>query len=159
MAYRAGWLGCLAVAASLGGSAAAAAPADCLSYRDNPQVAACANQYGPNGPSRRPAASVAVAPSPSARMVADAELRSVPVVIAAKAAPATTAAAPETPSFTVDRQILTNTVVVGALSGTLLMLVAFGFWRWGATLVKDCPWCASKISRSAHTCPRCFRAL
>jgi len=150
-------MGCLAVAASLGCGGAAAAPGDCLGYRDNPHVAACANQYGASGPSRHSA--VSAAPPQSTRVVADEELRSVPVVIAAKAAPAPAAAVPETPSFAVDRQILTNTVVIGALAGTLLILVAIGFWRLGVALMKDCPWCASKIRRSAHTCPRCFRAL
>jgi hypothetical protein len=159
MANRMGWMECLAVAAILGWGGATAAPGDCLSYRDNPHVAACANQYGPSGPPRRSAVSAPAAPSQSIRVVADAELRSVPVVVAVKAAPATPVALPESPSFTVDRQILTNTVVIGALAGTLLILVALGFWRWGTTLLKDCPWCASKISRSAHTCPRCFRAL
>ncbi len=133
---------------------------DCLSYRDNPHVAACANQYGQavrgrsaasaQPGSRRPRRNrFAHCPSP--------ELKSVPVVVAVKAT-AAPAPEPETPTFTVDRQVLTNTVIIGAIAGSLLMLVALGFWRWGSTLLKDCPWCASKISRSAHTCPSCFRA-
>ncbi len=159
MAKRVGWMGYLAFAATLGWGEGAAAPADCLTYRDNPHVAACANQYGPSNPPRRSAEPIAAPVPRSVRVIAGAELKSVPVVVAVKAAAAAPAPVPETPMFTVDRQILTNTVVVGALAGTLLVLVALGVWRWGATLVRDCPWCASKISRSAQTCPRCFRAL
>ena len=157
MTFPTGWAGGLLVAATLGFGNAAAAPADCLAYRDNPHIAACANQYGPIGTPRP--SDVAAARSPAVHVTAGAELKSVPVVIAARAAPAAPAPAPESPAFTVDRQVLTNTVVVGALAGTLLVLVALGFWRWGAMLLKDCPWCASKINRSAQTCPRCFRAL
>jgi hypothetical protein len=155
--FRTRWAGGLLVAATLGFGDAAAAPADCLAYRDNPHIAACANRYGPSGAPRP--SDVTPPRSPAGRVTADAELRSVPVVLAAKAAPAAPAPAPEAPVFTVDRRVLTNTVVVGALAGTLLVLVALGVWRWGAMLLKDCPWCASKISRSAQTCPRCFRAL
>ncbi len=158
MTFRGGWAG-LVLAAVLGWGHAAAAPGDCLAYRDNPHVAACANQYGPSGAPRNSAAALPAPAPQSARAMADGELRSVPVVVAAKAAPAAPPPPPETPLFTVDRKVLTYTVVAGALAGTLLVLVALGAWRWGSTLVKDCPWCASKISRSAQTCPRCFRAL
>jgi hypothetical protein len=91
------------------------------------------------------------------RVVADAELKSVPVVIA-RAAPAP-APEPPAPAFAVDRQLLTNTVVAGAVAASLLVLATLGFWRWGATLRRDCPWCASKISKSAHTCSHCFRVV
>ena len=82
-----------------------------------------------------------------------------PVVIARKAAAPEPAPVPETPMFTVDRQVLTNTVVIGAVAGSLLIIVALGAWRFGSSLLRDCPWCSSRISKSAQTCPRCFRAL
>lgn len=153
----------VAVSLLLGFGSAAAAPGDCLAYRDNPHVAACANQYGQTGVAPRaqtahalPAASAAPVQG-TVRETADPELKSVPVVVAAKAAPA--APAPETPTFTVDRQVLTNTVIIGAVAGSLLIVIALGAWRVGSTLLKTCPWCSSRINRSAHTCPRCFRAL
>jgi hypothetical protein len=153
----------------LGSRIAGAAPGDCLAYRDNPHVAACANQYGQPGAAgqqgvARPRAPQVVATTPSApvsgavQVIADAELKSVPVVVGVKAAQAP-APVPETPTFTVDSQVLTNTVIIGAVAGSLLILVALGAWRWGSSLLRDCPWCSSRISRSAHTCPRCFRAL
>jgi hypothetical protein len=55
--------------------------------------------------------------------------------------------------------LLTNTVVAGAVAASLLILATLGFWRWGATLRRDCPWCGSKISKAAHTCSRCFRVV
>ncbi len=152
----------VAVSLLLGFGSAAAAPDDCLAYRDNPHVAACANQYGQPGAAPRPrtahvAPALPAAPLPSAvPVVADADLKSVPVVVAVKSAPAP---APETPMFTVDREVLTNTVIIGAVAGSLLIVIALGVWRVGSTLLKTCPWCSSRINRSAHTCPRCFRAL
>ena len=78
----------LAVAVALVSGSTAAAPADCLAYRDNPHVAACANQYGQAIPSARSRSPVTPrSPSPkSVRAVADSELKSVPVVVAVKAA-------------------------------------------------------------------------
>lgn len=155
-----------AAAITLASGSATAAPQDCLTYRDNPHIAACANQYGQSGsPARsrtaatpgQPVLAPSVQPA-AARVVADPELKSVPVVVAVKAASGP-APEPEAPKFTVDRQVLTTTVVIGAIAGSLLILVALGFWRWGLTLLKNCPWCATKISRSAHTCPSCFRAI
>src|SRR4029453_5071120 len=145
---------------------AVAAPNDCLAYRDNPHVAACANQHEHGAASRLRATNFASTapgrspPNPSeVRVIADAELKSVPVVIATKAPAPAPAPTPETPMFTVDRQALTNTVVIGAVAGSLLIIVALGAWRYGSSLLRDCPWCSSRISKSAHTCPRCFRAL
>lgn len=157
MTPRAGWWAWAAILA-LVAAGAAAAPVDCLTLRDNSRVAACANQYGQAAPARaRPATAPPVATGIPA--AAESDLKSVPVVVAVKTAPVAPPPAPEAPMFTVDRQVLTNTIIVGALAGSLLILVALGFWRWGSTLVKDCPWCASKISRSAQTCPHCFRQL
>ena len=165
MTSRGALVSLVAASVLLSLGSAVAAPGDCLAYRDNPHVAACAKQYGQELPVRprvpQVAAVTPLAPAPAAgaaRADADGELRSVPVIVALKAAPAP-ATVPETPAFTVDRQVLTNTVIIGAVAGSLLILVALGAWRWGSTLLKDCPWCSSRISRSAHTCPRCFRAL
>jgi hypothetical protein len=152
----------LAIALALGSGGAVAAPNDCLAYRDNPQVAACANQYEHGAGSRLRGTHVASnVPTRSAdvRVIADPELKSVPVVIAKKAAATEAAPVPETPMFSVDRQVLTNTVVIGAVAGSLLIIVALGAWRFGSSLLRDCPWCSSRISKSAQTCPRCFRAL
>ena len=154
----------VAVSLLLGCGSAAAAPDDCLAYRDNPHVAACANQYGQQGVAPGPrtthlAPASPAAPVPSADRGADPELKSVPVVVAVKTAPGDPAPAPETPMIAVDRQVLTNTVIVGAVAGSLLIVIALGAWRLGSTLRKTCPWCSSRINRSAHTCPRCFRAL
>jgi len=158
MTNRAAGIWMIAAGVALGSADAFAAPADCLSYRDNPHVAACANQYGQAVPAARPRIVVAQPAPKSVPVASEPELKSVPVVVAVKAA-AVPSPAPETPTFTVDRQVLLNTVIVGAVAGSLLVLIALGAWRWGSTLVKDCPWCASKISRSAQTCPRCFRQL
>jgi hypothetical protein len=140
---------------------APAAPADCLAYRDNPHVAACANQYGEGqgGPAARSRAAFAPPTPKSVPAASEPELKFVPVVVAAKPAAPAPSPEPAAPAFTVDRQVLLNTVIIGAVAGSLLVLVALGAWRLGSTLVKDCPWCASKIARSAQTCPRCFRQL
>ena len=83
-------------------------------------------------------------------------MRTVAVNRGPKPAPAP---APEAPTFTVDRTMLTNTIVAGAVGGSLLILVALGAWRWGSTLKKACPYCGSRVSRSATSCRRCFRAF
>lgn len=139
----------------------AVAPGDCLTYPDNPRVASCANQYGPSGGGYRPRITPAPAPTqPTTDSVAmgnDSELRTVAVNRAPK--PAAPAAQPEGPMFAVDRAVLTNTVIAGAVGGSLLVLVALGFWRWGLTLTKACPYCSSKMSRTAQSCRSCFRGV
>ena len=159
MTNRAAGIWMLAAGVALASADALAAPADCLNYRDNPHVAACANQYGQGVPAARSRTVVAQSPPKSVPVASEPELKSVPVVVAVKVAVPAPSPEPETPTFTVDRQVLLNTVIVGAVAGSLLVLIALGAWRWGSTLVKDCPWCASKISRSAQTCPSCFRQL
>jgi hypothetical protein len=166
MTLSASHWGLLAVTLALGSGSAVAAPNDCLAYRDNPHVAACANQYDHGAASRLRGTNVAStapgrsAPNPSeVHVIADPDLKSVPVVIATKAPAPAPAPIPETPMFTVDRQALANTVVIGAVAGSLLIIIALGAWRFGSSLLRDCPWCSSRISKSAHTCPRCFRAL
>ena len=161
--------GLFAVALALGPGRAVAAPDECLAYRDNPQVAACANHYGRGSPSPARGLNIATTASLSSspagstsagvRVIADPELKSVPVVVAKKASATPPAPVPDTPMFTVDRQVLTNTVVIGAAAASVLIIIALGAWRFGASLLKNCPWCSSRISKSAHTCPRCFRAL
>jgi hypothetical protein len=140
------------------GSLWAAAPADCLTYRNNPQVAACANQYGPSGGGYRPKSMPTPTP-PAALSVAlgkDSELRTVAVNRGPKPPPAPE---PESATFAVDRAALTNTVIAGAIGGSVLVLVALGFWRWGSKLTKACPYCSSKMGRSARSCRFCFRAV
>ncbi len=140
------------------GSLWAAAPADCLTYPDNPRIAACANQYGPSGGGYRPKSTPApaVAAPKSEPVGKDSELQTVAVNRGPKPPPAPE---PEAPVFAVDRAALTNTVIAGAIGGSLLVLVALGFWRWGSTLTKACPYCGVKVSRSAHSCRSCFRAV
>jgi len=137
-----------------------AAPEECLTYPDNPRVAACANQYGygPSAAGPRPRATAAPAPQASQPAPAgkDSELPTVAVNRAPKPAPAP---GPEPEHFAVDTTMLTNTVVAGAVGGLLLVVVALGAWRWGPTLKKACPYCGTKLSRSATSCRRCFRAL
>ena len=161
MTRRAGltWFA-VASAVTLASGTVVAAPQDCLSYGDNPRVAACANQYGygPSAAGPRPRSTPATA-QPTNRPVPagkDSELRTVVVNRGPKPAPPPE---PEPPTFAVDRTMLTNTVVAGAIGGSLLVLVAFGAWRWGSTLKKACPYCGTKMSRSATSCRRCFRAL
>jgi len=161
--------GLFAVARGLGPVTAVAAPDECLAYRDNPHVAACANQYGHGSPSRARGPNIATTASissgqaastpPGVLVIADPDLKSVPVVVAKTASATAPAPVPDTPMFTVDRQVLTNTVVIGAVAGSVLIVIALGAWRFGSSLLKDCPWCSSRISKGAHTCPRCFRAL
>lgn len=148
----------LAATLSLPFGSVLGAPADCLNYRDNPQVAACANAYGPSTTTPRPHAAP-VAPAPVTRSVqvgATSDLRAVAVVPGGKLP-----AAPEPPpqTFLVDRAALTNTIIAGAIGGCLLVLVALGAWRWGSTLKRACPHCGSKISRSARSCRHCFRSV
>jgi hypothetical protein len=140
------------------GSVWAAAPADCLTYRNNPQVAACANQYGPSGGGYRPKSTPTPTPAVALSVAVgkDSELRTVAVNRGPKPPPAPE---PESPTFVVDRAALTNTVIAGAVGGSLLVLVALGFWRWGSTLTKACPYCSSKMRRSARSCRSCFRAV
>ncbi len=154
-----GWM--LAAALSLPHGGLLAAPEDCLSRGNNAEIAACANQYNPGSatPRARPAS-----PTPSSP-----QLRSVPVqagsqnelrtVTVAPGGNAPPAPEPEGLKFEVDRKVLTYTVILGAVGGILLILAGIGFWSWGASLKRSCPWCASKISRSVHACPRCFRAV
>lgn len=150
----------LSAVISLASAGLLAAPGECLKYPDNPSVAACANQYGygPSAAGPRPHSTPGQA-QPAGRAVVvgkDAELRTVAVDRGPKPAPAP---APEAPTFTVDRTMLTNTIVAGAVGGSLLILVALGAWRWGSTLKKACPYCGSRVSRSATSCRRCFRAF
>ena len=152
-----GWV--LTATLSLPFGSLSATPQDCLAYKDNPHVAACANQYGygPSAAGLRPRSADAPA-RPRAQPIqttSDSELRTVAVVRGGKPPPAPE---PEGPTFAVDRTVLTNTVVAGAVGASLLVLVAMGVWRWSLTLTKKCPYCDSKMSRSAHSCRRCFRA-
>jgi hypothetical protein len=152
-----GWT--LSALISLGSASLLAAPDECLKYPDNPSVAACANQYGygPSAAGPRPRSSAAPAqPGHSVAGAKDAELRTVAVNRGPKAPPPPE---PEPPRFAVDRTMLTNTVVAGAIGGLLLILVALGGWRWASTLKKACPYCGAKVSRSAASCRRCFRAF
>jgi hypothetical protein len=153
-----GWV--LSATLSLGSGSLSAAPAECLGYRDNPRVAACANQYGygPSAAGPRPRSTPGTAqptnqPVPAAK---DSELRTVAVNRGPKPPPPPE---PEPQTFAVDRTMLTNTVVAGAVGGSLLILVALGAWRFGSMLKKACPYCSTKMSRSATSCRRCFRAL
>jgi hypothetical protein len=153
-----GWV--LFAGLSLMSGSLLAAPDECLTYPDNPLVAACANQYGygPSAAGPRPRSTAAPAqpadrPAPAGK---DSELRAVAVNRAPKPAPAPE---PEPQHFAVDRTMLTNTVVAGAVGGLLLIVVALGAWRWGSTLKKACPYCGTKLGRSATSCRRCFRAL
>jgi hypothetical protein len=137
-----------------------AAPDECLGYPDNPRVAACANHYGygPSAAGPRPRSTPGTA-QPTNRSVPagkDSELRTVVVNRGPKPAPPPE---PEPPTFAVDRTMLTNTVVAGAIGGSLLILVALVAWRWGSMLKKACPYCSTKMSRSATSCRRCFRAV
>jgi hypothetical protein len=148
----------LAATLSLASGSLFAGPEECLTRGGNVEVAACANQYGPGTPSSRPR-SAPVKEVPRALPVptrAEPELQTVAVSRGGKAPPTLE---PEGPKFAVDRGILNDTVIAGAVGGTLLVLVAVALWRWGSTLKRACPWCASKISRSARSCPRCFRAI
>jgi hypothetical protein len=149
----------LAATLSLVSGSLLAAPNECLSYPDNPRVAACANQYGygPSAAGLRPRSTPSA--QPAARPVLagnDSELRTVSVDRGPKPAPPPE---PEPVTIAVDRTMLTNTVVASAIGGALLIVVAFGAWRWRSTLTKACPYCSARISRSATSCRRCFRAL
>lgn len=153
-----GWV--LSVGLSLASGSLLAAPAECLSYPDNPRVAACANQYG-YGPSAagtrsRSTATPAQATGQPVAAGKEPEFRTVMVNRGPKPAPAPE---PEPPTFAVDRTMLTNTVVAGAVGGLLLIVAALGAWRWSSTLKKACPYCSTKVSRSATSCRRCFRAF
>lgn len=159
-----GWV--LSATLSLGSGSLSAAPEECLGYPDNPRVAACANHqygYGPSAAGPRPRSTPGTATpataQPANRPVQagkDSELRTVVVNRGPKPPPPPE---PEPPTFAVDRTMLTNTVVAGAVGGSLLILVALGAWRWGSMLKKACPYCGTKMSRSATSCRRCFRAL
>ncbi len=153
-----GWV--LSALLSLGSGSLSAAPDECLGYPDNPRVTACANRYGygPSAAGPRPRSTPGTAqpgnqPVPASK---DSELRTVAVSRGPKPPPPPE---PEPPTFAVDRTMLTNTVVTGAVGGSLLILVALGAWRWGSMLKKACPYCGTKMSRSATSCRRCFRAL
>lgn len=154
-----GWV--LSATLSLTSGSLSAAPEECLGYPDNPRVAACANQYGygPSAAGPRPRSTSANA-SPAGGSVPtakDSELRTVAVNRAPKPSPP--APEPGAPTFAIDRTMLTNTVVAGAVGGLLLILVSLGAWRWSSMLKKACPYCSAKMSRSATSCRRCFRAL
>ena len=149
----------LAVVLSLFSGRLLAAPAECLRYPDNPSIAACANQYSPGSPVPGPRPTPLAQPrTQSVPVGPDTELRTVAVVVGGKATPQP-APVPEGPMFEVDRAALTNTIIAGAVAGSLLILVAIGFWRWGSTLTKACPYCGTKMNRSAQACRRCFRAV
>ena len=153
---RPSWI--LAATLALSSGSLPAAPVECLSYSDNPRVAACANQYGygPSAAGLRPRSSTPAEPARSVPVGKDAELRTVAVNREPKPAP------PPEPgplTFDVDRSGLINTVLAGAAGALLLVLAAFGVWRWGPTLKKACPYCGSKLGLKATSCRRCFRAV
>jgi hypothetical protein len=105
------------------GSLWAAAAGDCLTYPDNPRVAACANQYGPSGGGYRPKSTPTATP-PATLSVAvgkDSELRTVAVNRGPKPPPAPE---PESPTFAVDRAALTNTVIAGAVGGSVVLVAS-----------------------------------
>ncbi|MEO8676895.1 MAG: hypothetical protein ABI569_15075 [Casimicrobiaceae bacterium] len=153
----AGWMLTATLSLPFGGLLAVT-PEECLTYPDNPRIAACANRFGPGStaPQPRTAPAQALPRTRSVPVALDTELRTVAVIPGGKSRPAPE---PEPQRFAVDRAALTNTIIAGAIGGSLLVLVALGFWRWGSTLTKACPYCGTKMSRSAHACRRCFRAV
>ena len=158
--YALGWV--LVALLSLTVGRAQAAPDECLSYRDNPSVAACANKYGygPAAAGLRPRSSAAQ-PNTAARSVPagpGSEFRTVAVIPGGRPAPAK-APEPESPIFEIDTAVLTNTIIAGVIAGSLLILAALGAWRWGSTMTKACPYCGAKMARSSHACRSCFRAV
>ena len=144
---------------SLSSGSLLAGPEDCLTFRDNPHVAACANQYGPGSSTSRsrPAPSPVASQARAVQTAADSDLRTVAVIRGGKP-PTPIPEEPPRQTFAVDRTALTDTVIAGAVGGSLLVLVALGVWRWSRKLTKSCPYCGSKMSLSARSCRRCFRA-
>jgi len=121
--YAMGWV--LATLLCLALGRASAAPDECLNYRDNPSVAACANKYGygPAAAASRPRSSAAAPAIVAPRSVpvgSSSELLTVAVVPGGRPAPAP-APEPERAVFDVDSAILTNTIVAGVIAGSLLM--------------------------------------
>jgi hypothetical protein len=135
-----------------------AGPEECLSRQSNAEVAACANQFGPNSSSTRARSGKPSDPSGSRSVQASVAVEPRAVLVARGGKPAP-APEPQGPKFDVDREVLTNTIIAGTVGGTLLVLAAFGIWRWRSTLKRSCPWCAARISRTVRSCPRCFRAI
>jgi hypothetical protein len=147
----------LAAAFALPWGNAFAAPDECLRYPDNPTVAACASQYGPGSPGPRARGSAAAQPgNRSVPVKLGSELRTVAVV---PGGPPPPAPEPPPPTIAVDHEALIYTIVAGAVGASLLILAAFGAWKWSATLTKPCPYCGARLSRSAHACRSCFRAV
>src|SRR4029453_11459948 len=133
---RPGWV--LFAGLSLMSGSLLAAPDECLTYPDNPRVAACANQYGygPSAAGPRPRSTVAPAqpasqPAPAGK---DSELRTVAVSRGPKPA---TPPEPEPEHFAVDRSMLTNTVVAGGRCGGFVVVGGVGARGWGGAAEKN----------------------
>ncbi len=152
-----GWVGALWIAFPV--ATVTAVPQDCLALRANADVASCANRYAPGTPAAH-ARAVHDASAATALPVRGndyAELIAVPVVPAR--APAPPPAPERHESYSVDRTDLVNIVAAGVGGTLVLVLAGLGVWRLAAANSKACPHCGSKISRGAHSCRHCFRAV
>ncbi len=149
------WLLACSVAACA--TVASAGPEECLTLRDNPAVATCANKYAPgtfplvNTSPRHPPRiehqpvqtderwMVYPVPTTSARPVA--QIREAPEVVENR-----------------DRSELIYRSELGAM-GLAAMGLVFGVWKWQTSTVRRCAFCGTRAAEGSSVCKRCFRSV
>ena len=148
-----------ALALLLSTGAVAAGPESCLSLDNNFAVAACANQYLPGDPTAQfrhnpdpPPPKNRVRPAPG---YGDVQIYSVPPVQVRAVETSNGRASLERD---VQRAALLNQAAIAlSIAGGLGMI--FGLWRWRASLVRTCKFCAAKLTPGSSVCRKCFRAV
>jgi hypothetical protein len=138
---------------------AVAGPESCLTLDNNFAVAACANQYLPVDPTVQFRHNAE--PAPPRNQVrpgpgyGDVQFYSVPPIQARAVDNSGGRASLERD---VQRAALLNQAAV-ALSIAGGLGVIFGLWRWRASLVRPCKFCAAKLTPGSSVCRKCFRAV
>ena len=136
---------------------AGAGPESCLSLDNNFAVAACANQYLPGDPSVpfrhnpvQPPKPVRPAPGYNGMLSYNVPVAQVrPVDRSGERSPL---------QVDVERAALLNQAAVAmSIAGALGVL--FVVWRWRASKVRTCKFCAAKLSPGSNVCRKCFRAI
>jgi hypothetical protein len=136
---------------------AIAGPESCLSFENNFAVAACANQFMHGMPTQD------VRPGPTASRKAIGPLSgfetfqmyNVPAIQTRAVDPSGGRKALQAD---VERaELLNRAAVAMSIAAGLGLLVAL--FRWRVSLVRNCKFCAAKLTPGASVCRKCFRAI
>jgi len=147
----------LATWVAAGAGIAHAGPEECLTLRDNVAVAGCAHKYAPGTPvTAAPAPRAAIRPPHQPIQTAEQWLLfPVPSPVSHTVEPSRE---PQPFIFSRDRSELIARAEMGAVVLAGLGL-AFGIWRWRASMVKTCSFCGTRILPGTAVCKRCFRSV